>query len=186
MRKTLFFIAFALMVLVQLFVPLQMIWNSENIIRKNQVYLFEVQPIDPHDVFRGKYVTLGFKNDKIAVENPNEYQRGQEVYVFVDKWDNIAYLTDVSPNAPKDVSNYFKTKINYFTDNEIVVEMPFNRFYMNEEKSLDAERILQDTTLKAYAKVAVYQGEAVLQDVIVNQMSLKDFVKQYKNQKNKK
>lgn len=186
MRKYILFVAFGLMVLFQWLVPATMIWNRENIIRQNQVYLFETEPVDPHDAFRGKYVVLGFKENKVPYDyaDTTSFEVGQEVFVEVDSYAETAYLTRVFATEPTDLTNYFKTTILYIDEEagQITVNTPFNRYYMNEEKSLRAEQILRNNNLKAYAQVAIYKGEVVLKDVLVDGISLKDFVETYQEQ----
>ncbi|MFJ1321673.1 GDYXXLXY domain-containing protein [Capnocytophaga canis] len=184
MRNYILFIAFGLMVLFQWLVPSVMIWNRENIIRQNQVYLFETKPVDPHDAFRGKYVVLGFRDNKVQAygfDSIPSFRVGQEAFVTVDRYAGIAYLSEISEQEPTERANYFKTKVLHVDEyGQITVDFPFNRYYMNEEKSLRAEQILNDENLKAYAQVAIYKGEVVLKDVLVEGVSLKDFVETYR------
>lgn len=188
MNKKILLVTFGVMVVAQLLIPLQMIWNSEAIIRKNQIYFFETKPIDPHDIFRGKYVVLGFKENEVSfTEGDVECRIGQEVYVFVEKEFNQkgSYLSSLSTTLPDDSKgyNYFKTKILDISEKGVTVQMPFNRHYMNENKSLEAEQILRHDTITAYAQVAIYKGEAVLQEVLVDDIPLKDFVEKHINKK---
>ncbi|MFE3848617.1 GDYXXLXY domain-containing protein [Flavobacterium sp. LB3P45] len=48
-----------------MFVPLQMIFNQENIINTGTKFKFQTVPLDPHDAFRGKYITLFVKEEKL-------------------------------------------------------------------------------------------------------------------------
>ena len=58
--KKIIFPAFILLVLVQLFVPANMILEQEDILKNGTPYKFKTAPIDPYDPFRGKYVWLGY------------------------------------------------------------------------------------------------------------------------------
>lgn len=53
---------FTAMVLVQIVLPLRTVYQHETILRSGNVYKFSTAPVDPNDPFRGRYVSLGFRN----------------------------------------------------------------------------------------------------------------------------
>jgi hypothetical protein len=64
---------------------------------------------------------------------------------------------------------------------KVFIEYPFDRFYMEESKAFDAERLYSETqgdsTKKTYAVVNVRNGNAVLMDVHINGVPIRDVVK---------
>jgi uncharacterized membrane-anchored protein len=58
---------FALTCLAQWFVPAQMIYDQEQVLREGKTYHFKTAPIDPSDPFRGKYITLSFERCKECI-----------------------------------------------------------------------------------------------------------------------
>ena len=68
-NKNIIIILFLLVALAQLFVPAQMIYNQEDILDTGKLVKFQCEPIDPNDPFRGKYITLNFKENRIKVKN---------------------------------------------------------------------------------------------------------------------
>ena len=60
-KKILLISAFVLVVLVQLYVPAKMIWGREEVLNTGTEYKFRTAPIDPNDVFRGKYINLNYE-----------------------------------------------------------------------------------------------------------------------------
>lgn len=67
-NKNIIIILFLIVAVAQLFVPLQMIYNQEDIINTGKIVKFQCEPIDPNDPFRGKYITLNFKESEIKVK----------------------------------------------------------------------------------------------------------------------
>ena len=184
-NKSILIIAFVIVAIVQLFVPVNMIMNSEEVIRTGVEYKFKVAPIDPNDPFRGKYVTLSFEADTYYY-NDSIFAREQEVFVGLTT-DNEGYaaIDFISLDLPYDNSNYVRAKINYVYNNysdegkyKLGINYPFNRFYMEESKAPEAESLYwdaaRDTSQIAYALVSVKDGEAVLKDVLINDISLKE------------
>ncbi|MCG8579007.1 MAG: GDYXXLXY domain-containing protein [Bacteroidales bacterium] len=176
--------AFVLLALIQLFVPAKMIWDRENVIDKGTEYKFRTAPVDPSDPFRGKYITLNFKDDTFIVDDKADWSRGEPVYVyFATNKDGFAQIKAVTKEHLTDDVEYIRTKVRYITrdsTNTICVDYPFDRYYMEETKAYDAEHAYiqsqADTASVTYAIVRVKNGDAVLQDVLINEIPIKDLV----------
>ncbi|HLF53122.1 GDYXXLXY domain-containing protein [Flavobacterium sp.] len=181
-KKTLL-ILFILVVLAQLYVPLQMIFDQEDVLKTGKEFKFQTEPVDPNDPFRGKYITLSFKVREITVKNIKNWQNGETIFakITTDK-NGFAKIAAISKSKPKYSSDYLKVKINavsnFKNENIIFLDFPFNRFYMNENKAQKAEEVyaesITDSINKTFALVAVKNGEAVIKDVLINEVSIKE------------
>lgn len=76
-----------------------------------------------------------------------------------------------------------KAKVAYVTDNgtnRLTIDYPFDRFYMEESKARDAEMAYResqlDTTQTTYALVKIKAGEAVLKEVMINGIPIREIV----------
>lgn len=185
-NKKIGFFVFILVVLVQLYVPAKMILDREDILSNGTEFKFKTQPIDPNDPFRGKFIRLRYEVDKIEVEDKNDWKGGEEVYVILKTdTEGFARIQSVSKQYPTNTQDFFKTKVSYITrdsSNKLMVTYPFNRFYMEESKAYDAElayrKSRRDTSQVAYALVNIKEGEAVLKDVLINGVSIREIVKE--------
>jgi uncharacterized membrane-anchored protein len=179
-NKKIAFLIFILIVTAQLYVPLQMIFNQEDIIKTGAEFKFQTAPIDPYDPFRGKYITLFFKEREITVQNNIKWRSGETVYATLTTDKNgFAKVSSISKIRPKNNESFIKTKISLgYMDSKIIIDFPFNRYYMNEDIAQKAEKIYQEFSIKkkneTYALVAVKNGEVVLKDVCINEVSIKD------------
>jgi uncharacterized membrane-anchored protein len=179
---------FILVALAQLFVPAKMILDREDILETGTEYKFKTEPIDPNDPFRGKYINLNYKEDAIEIQNEMEWLRGETIYVFLTT-DNqgFAKIQSVSKDNPNNEQAYLKTKVDYVTSNgsnKLTLYLPFDRYYMEESKAYDAELAYResqvDTNQVAYALVIIKEGEAVLKDVFIDGVSIREIVKNRK------
>ncbi|MCK0148172.1 GDYXXLXY domain-containing protein [Arenibacter sp. F26102] len=190
-KKILLFV-FILVALVQLYTPAKMIIDREDILHRGKEYKFKTEPIDPSDPFRGKYITLRYKEDTIEIKNEAEWLRGESIYVSLTS-DNEGYAKIRSVSKEKRTNNqdFLKTKVSYVTDNgsnKLTIDYPFDRYYMEESKAYDAELTYResqlDTNQIAYALVQIKDGEAVLKDVLINGVPIREIViKDKENQK---
>jgi len=187
----LIFPLFIVVALIQLFVPVKMILNKENILAKGKEFRFKTAPIDPTDPFRGKYITLNFAERSVKVDSTEDWKRDDKVYVLLEE-DSLGFAKAIS--ASKDRPNgqdFVKAKVRYARnyDHSIDIEYPFNKYYMEESKAYDAERYTRrfrfniDSTQVVYAIVRVIDGESVLQDVMVNDQRIEDLVKEKQAEK---
>lgn len=179
-NKKITLLIFILVVIAQLYVPLQMMFNQEDIMKTGTEFKFQTAPIDPYDPFRGKYITLFFKEREITVQNNIKWRSGETVFATLTTNKNgFAKISSISKIRPKNNESYIKIKISLgYPNSKIIIDFPFNRYYMNEDIAQKAEKIYQEFSIKkkneTYALVAVKNGEAVLKDVRINDVSIKD------------
>ncbi|MBT8196020.1 MAG: GDYXXLXY domain-containing protein [Bacteroidia bacterium] len=184
MTKKILLPAFVLVALAQLYVPAKMILDREDIMDTGTEYKFKTEPIDPTDPFRGKYITLRYEDDIIKIQNEEDWVRGETIYVFFTTDDEgFAKIDSVSTEHSTDNRDFLKTKVRNITSNssnKLTIDFPFNRYYMEESKAYDAELAYRDsqidTNQTAYALVNIKDGEAVLKDVLIDGVSIREIV----------
>lgn len=187
MNKKLILPAFVIMILVQLYVPAKMIFDAEQVWTDGKEFKFKTAPIDPADPFRGKYIRLTFDETSVQVSPDEEWYQGEPLFVNLTT-DNAGFakIGSVSKEAPGDSEDFIKATIRYVTGTDSItnlsIEYPFDRFYMEESKAYDAEQIYNesalDTNQVTYALVSVKKGQAVVKDVLVNGVPIREAVLQ--------
>lgn len=174
---------FVLVALVQLFVPLQMVFGRETILETGTAYKFKTMPIDPSDPFRGKYITLRYTMSR-AVSQDSLWRNHNDVYVYL-KNDSLGFaqVAQVSKTPLTIDNDYIIAEKRWFNNKTktLTFNLPFNRFYMEESKAKPAEdayRKAQQDSLpnNTYALVYVKDGKSVLKDVLINDISIADYV----------
>ncbi|XMO87387.1 GDYXXLXY domain-containing protein [Algibacter sp. AS12] len=177
------FILFIVVAMAQLFVPAQMIFNKESIIKSGVAYKFKTQPVDPSDPFRGKYIILNYELNAF-VTNDSVWERHDKVYVYLET-DSLGFakVNDISKRPLKLAKDHIIADVNWYNSNDkkLNFNLPFNRYYMEETKAYDAEVAVRQNERDSlpnttYALVYVKDGEAVLNDVVINEISIKDYV----------
>ncbi|HEY1113240.1 MAG TPA: GDYXXLXY domain-containing protein [Chitinophagaceae bacterium] len=180
--KKLILTAFVLVVMVQWYVPARMILDQEMALRYGKEYKFRTAPVDPNDPFRGKYITLAYRDTRFPVPAGEHWRRGEDIYVTLttDK-EGFATISGVSKKKPASGMDFVKAQVGFVAMDSIqaiLVEYPFNRFYMEESKAPRAERIYNesrnDTTRKTFALVSIRGSKAVLKDVLIDGVSIKE------------
>ncbi len=177
-------ILFVIIAIIQLLVPAKMIWNKESTLIYGKPYKFKTAPIDPTDPFIGKYIILDF--DANSYEANEQYIRGEIVYVYLEEDKNgFAKIAKVSKSIlPDEEKDYIKAKVrfgNYLGyDLKIQIDYPFQRFYMEESKAYNAELLYRkfqnEPDSITYALIRVKNGDAVIQNVFINDTPIKELV----------
>ncbi len=180
-KKYLYASLFALMLIAQIYVPASMIIKKEGTLAAGTPYKFKTAPIDPNDPFRGKYIILSFAANTVRVDDTKVWEMGETVYVSLGT-DSLGYalIKSISRHAPDDGPDYIKAKAGFLsgTGNDILtINYPMDRFYMEESKAYGAELAYTasqtDTNQTAYALVRVKDGDAVIEDVFINEVSVR-------------
>ena len=181
---------FLLVALVQLAAPASMILGREAVLRKGKAFHFESAPVDPNDPFRGKYITLSYKATTFPITDPDAWTYNQDVFVLLDTDSaGFARIAGVLPEAPEGSTDYLRARVSYIdrqeTSTALVIDYPFDRFYMDEFKAKEAELAYNESladTLRTYAVVHVKDGQAVLADVMIDDRSIREWVKERQQQ----
>lgn len=187
--KTILWAFFSFVVILQLYVPANMIWEQNSIIKSGETFRFRTAPVDPVDIFRGRYIALSFADNRYELKEDQEWSNGETIFVRFKKDDHgYAIIDSISKDRPNDYEHYLKTTVAYVVmDNPQVVNVsyPFDRLYMAESKAENAEGIYRKEGLagerETYGLVSIKGGRAVLLDVFIDDVSIKELAERKSN-----
>ncbi|MGB4269142.1 MAG: GDYXXLXY domain-containing protein [Spirochaetota bacterium] len=179
------FILFIAIAIVQISIPLYLIAKREYILKTGTPYLFLTRPVDPIDIFRGRYLLIKYDFEDDLEKSLKEKYSSQPyshkiVYLCLtqskDKVGTIKEISEVPPQG----SNYIKLKI-VVSKNYTNYSLNFNQFYMDEFKATQAESIYQAQSQKkeAYALVYVKNGDVVLADLLIDNIPIRQYLKHF-------
>ena len=166
------------------------ILKYENILETGKVWKLEVKPVDPYDVLRGRFVRLRFKKDILVQEFPKEEWRiNKPGYVFLVKdKEGFAYPKEWVKEQPEnDLQNYIKCSLTSWYNLEKFewkVVFPFDRFFMNEYKAPQAEKVMRSSFLenhKVYITLRVKAGIGVIEDLWVDDLTISQYLDESNN-----
>jgi uncharacterized membrane-anchored protein len=174
---SLFLCLFAL----QIAVPVYMIIHRENVLRYGKQYKFRTAPVDPYDAFRGKYVALKMQEDTAPVLDNSQFLHGQKLYALIEEdRDGFSKITGVLKNRPLR-GDYIKARYGYNDGSKIYLNLPFDRFYMDEKDAPLAESAYRTYSRSdkqdAYILVRIKDGSAVIEDLFINNKPILQFLK---------
>lgn len=173
--KYLLFLLFA----IQLLVPLSMIIRKEMILRGGTIVKFQVQPVDPYDPFRGKYLSIGVIGATVHTRTEN-FNEDQKVYALltVDS-EGFAEFIDVS-DVPYSRGLYMQCTVESVENDHLILNPPFDRYYLNEKYSKPGEKLYNEYSNgnreDAYVTVRIKKGHAVLENMYLADMEIYRFI----------
>lgn len=174
-------IVFIVICFLQLSVPGLMIGKREAALMMGAPYRFSTAPVDPHDPFRGRYVALRFEENS-AKSAGLAIKHGRKVFVSIVQGDDgFAKLGNVSLERPEQ-GDYVKARAGYSAgDGMVRVELPFDRYYMNERRAPEAERAYFESNRrgsekKTYALVKILDGMAVTEGLYIDGLHVLEYL----------
>lgn len=182
MKKEFIIGLFCAVIVVQLAVPLSMITKRETTLKYGQEFNFKTRPVDPFDAFRGRYVALGIDVNSGPMAQGFHAQYGQTVYaqISVDE-QGFARIVEVSTQKPKGVS-YMIAKYSYSAGHQVYVNLPIDRYYMEENAAPRAERLYfehnnRQGTMDTHVAVRIKNGFAVIEGLYIGGERIEDVLK---------
>jgi uncharacterized membrane-anchored protein len=162
---------------VQLVAVLWQAAKYEGIIYFGKTVYLAVEPLDPYDMFRGRYVQLSFADDYVGWHD--DISVGGELIVrFLKTDEGISKpyaFTDYELDADEPylkIKNYYR---NY--DDSLHISYPFNRFYMQEDLAMAVDANSDIFNNNAVAVVKILDGVGVLADVMIDNVSINEYIK---------
>jgi uncharacterized membrane-anchored protein len=185
MNPKLIFGLFLVLAIAQLALPLGQIWRYEDVLRTGQPYKFRTAPVDPYDALRGKYVALNYADTEAVLRagdpiNPH----GGYAYVSLRRDENgFAQFVELAA-APPPTGDYLRVECQYMDRNKMRFVLPFDKFFMEENKAPQAERAYWRygnqrgrIDSRAYVLVRVKGGRGVIEDLYVEDQPIREFIK---------
>lgn len=184
MKNRLIIGLFCCIALIQLITPLSMIIKRESVLKNGEQFKFKTAPVDPYDAFRGRYVALRIAEDNVPAPRGILLSNGQSIcaHIAVDE-QGFAKLTTVTTSEPQGVS-YIQAKVRYVSGNKVQLDLPIDRYYMEEKSAPTAERVYREYSRRdkqdAYVLVRVKDGFAVIEALYIGGKRIEDVVRSLK------
>jgi uncharacterized membrane-anchored protein len=179
-RNAIGWVLFLICCAAQLAVPASMILRHERTLGSERVYLFRCAPVNPVDAFRGRYVALSFEQSRFEGRVAEALVPGSTAYATLDADDEgFASIVAVDETAPQD-TDYLEVRIRRRSEREAWLELPFDRYYMDESLAPEAERAYRDRSgsREAWVTVHVRDGHAALEELYLDGLPIREFLEQ--------
>ena len=144
---------FLALCMAQLAIPLSMAYRYERTLREGAVYRFHTEPVDPVDAFRGRYVAIRLRLTLPTDLAGTRAWFGAEVYAtLAEDAEGYAIVRNRSRERPAR-GNWLEGSLQedvYDTSVQpprrlgVRIELPFDRYYMEESKAPEADRLWSD------------------------------------------
>ncbi len=126
------------------------------------------------------------------MSNASEWYQGDPVYVILTTDEKgFAKIKSLTKDQPAGEDGYVKASISYIindTMSHVTIQYPFERFYMEESKAANAElaynEALRDSLQITYALVSIKDGDAVIRDVLINGIPIREAAKDFEEDNN--
>lgn len=180
-----------LALLLQWYVPLSMIVSAENVLRRGSTYRFRTAPVDPVDFFRGRYLVLNF-DEPVAFPGDNYPWTTSEERAFVTlstDEEGFARFGNVFKERPDSDEDYIEVTARKHWNSEkeglILVELPVDRFYMDEFKAPEAEEFYNSALrgdrserneMEAWVEAKVKDGTMIVEELMVGNKPLREWL----------
>jgi len=167
-------------------VPTVLIDRHRTVIEEGTAYRFRTLPVDPVDPFRGRYVALRFAAAEIAVPKDARYPSDADWYAPIAT-NSSGFATLTAPQREPPAGDYLEVSIaSRPAPDRLRVELPFDRYYMDETMAPEAERLAREavranaeTSLApSWATVSVLNGRAVLTALYIDGVAVRERIRE--------
>ena len=187
MKRGFLFTLFLLVACAQIAIPATILVQHERILRNGTQYRFRCGPVDPYDAFRGRYVALKIDDASLEEGASTSFYRAQRVYarIEVDE-EGFARLVNASAVRPSQgdyICGRFQAIL--WPGPWVRLSLPFERYYMDERLAPLTEQAMRlripAGEREAYITVRVLRGNAVLEELHIDDQPIREFLRSPKN-----
>lgn len=167
---------FSIVAILQLLVPLYMVWHWENVLNTGRPFYWETAPVDPYDMLKGLYVDLGFKEQKGKILDDARLEYGQKAFAVVAEQDGKTVITGISIRQPQDDA-FVRVTVQYIENGIAHVSLPFRRYYLPEGLAPAAERAYQKSAGKdGRALIRMKDGYGVVEQLYIGNQTIYEYL----------
>lgn len=178
-------VVFAVAAMAQWLLPLVGVWQHERVIARGTTVRIRCAAPDPYDPLRGRYLAVRPEETQVPKPDGMPEQGAVPVWAALEAGDDgLSRIESLSlePVSGPTVIRLVATWRRWDQEGATVfVEWPFNRFYLSERLAPDADALVaerfRDGQERPVAEVRLLDGRAVLVDVLVDGVSIRDVVK---------
>ena len=143
-------------------VPVAQILRGETMLREGTALRLALQPVDPYDAMRGRYLALSFTESTREHSLPDGMRPGDTLYAVLGADpDGLAHITRLS-REPQDSAFAWKIPTDTPPGAKVRIDIPLTRFYLPAD---DAVLIDERPQIAASLGVRVKNGAIVAESL---------------------
>lgn len=175
-------IIFGVVALAQWAAPLSRIYTYEQTLTHGTLIRLKCTAPDPYDPLRGRFLAIRPEQQQIPIPETLKLNEGTTFYASLSTGDDgLTTLSGVSLRPPE-TGECIRLRARYYSyGNNVNIDWPFERFYINEKLAPEADRWLAENIRSAQgviAEVRVLNGKAVLADLTLDGKSFREILKE--------
>ena len=186
MKNRLVLLLLPLIFALQWAVPLIQVVRGEGILREGVALRLELQPVDPLDVLRGRYLALAFPEEEKEHTLPPGVQGGDTIYVVLEAGkDGLAHITRLSHSA-QDGAFAYTIPDGYKAGDSIRINIPLTRYYLPEEDAVKIDELFRFRNNEsphgnATLGVRIKDGQIVAESLWLDGQPYRDWLRNYQS-----
>lgn len=190
MKNRLVLLLLPLVFALQWAVPLIQVVRGEGILREGVALRLELQPVDPLDVLRGRYLALAFPEEEKEHTLPPGVQGGDTIYVVLEAGkDGLAHITRLS-RSTQDGAFTYTIPDGYKAGDSIRINIPLTRYYLPEEDAVKIDELFrfrnnESPHSNATLGVRIKDGQIVAESLWLDGQPYRDWLRNYQSTQSK-
>ena len=186
MKNRLVLLLLPLIFALQWAVPLIQVVRGEGILREGVALRLELQPVDPLDVLRGRYLALAFPEEEKEHTLPPGVQGGDTIYVVLEAGkDGLAHITRLSRSV-QDGAFAYKIPDGYKAGDTISINIPLTRYYLPEGDAVKIDELFRFRNNEsphgnATLGVRIKDGQIVAESLWLDGQPYRDWLRSYQS-----
>lgn len=160
------------------------VWNLEAVLTTGERHLFKAAPVDPVDYFSGRYVAINLDGVtfKVGEEELRNFDYGRKRWVAIEKGeDGFSRFSGYTEETGAGPRVFARTWVS--GKEEVRVDPPFSRFYMNEKLAPRAEAAynraaMRDGKRDAWVAVRIKDGVGVIEELYIGGKPVSEYLKE--------
>lgn len=188
MKRFALLLVLLLLFALQWALPLMQVLRGEAMLREGTALRLALQPVDPYDVMRGRYLALSFAESTREHSLPEGMRPGDTLYAVLGADpDGLAHITRLS-REPQDSAVAWKIPADTKPGTKVRIDIPLTRFYLPEDDAVRIDESLrwrgdgERPQITASLGVRVKDGAIVAESLWLNGLPYQEWLREYGNQ----
>ena len=182
MKPVVSFVLFAVAGVIAILFPILQISAHSKVMNEGKEIRLPIEPRDPYDPFRGRYINIGFSRERLTIEKKDDWRKNQVFATFAEDENGISYLSDISETRPLHPDYVIAGRTWSGNGEKTSISLPIDRFYLNEDIAPKAEQAYNDAVRSqsghsCTAVLRIHRGRVLIVNVLIDDTPIAEYAR---------
>jgi uncharacterized membrane-anchored protein len=142
------------------------IGSKEFTLQTGQEVLLKTEPVDPRDLFRGDYVTLGFEISRVELGDKHDFEPGDTIYLALQNTEGYGTYDSASHSLQETELPQIKGEVESVLKDSVRIHYGIESYFVPENVGKAIEILQGEDVVDVLISIDKF-GNSIIKDLLI-------------------